>query len=129
MKLVVAGGRDRILNKLGVEALNAIRTGFKITEIVSGCADGVDAQARIFAQINELPYKGFQADWSLGPRAGPMRNLEMAKYADACVVFEGGRGTDNMYMHAVTQSLFVFDFRHKADLTEKMWDDGKQEKI
>jgi hypothetical protein len=39
----------------------------------------------------------FEADWNrLGKSAGPVRNMKMAIYADAIVLFPGGAGTADM---------------------------------
>lgn len=68
-------------------------------EIVHGCATGADAAARLYAMELGLPHKLFTADWKgKGKAAGPLRNAEMAEYAEAGVAFWDGksRGTANM---------------------------------
>lgn len=72
---------------------------FKITEVVSGGAEGVDQLGKDWAYKNGIPSKQFNAHWSENGRAaGPMRNREMAAYADALIaVWDGeSRGTKNM---------------------------------
>ena len=62
-----------------------------------------------------LLVKGFevkiiQADWQkYGKRAGPIRNKEMADYADTLIAFWDGqsRGTKNMIETARSQNLNV----------------------
>ncbi len=44
-----------------------------------------------------IPIKKFVPDWTkYGKVAGPIRNAEMAAYADAVILFPGGKGTTNM---------------------------------
>ena len=71
----------------------------KEIEIVSGGAKGADALGERYAEEHGLPCKVFPADWDkYGKAAGPIRNKQMAEYADACIVFWDGksRGTNNM---------------------------------
>lgn len=51
--------------------------------IVQGGALGADLQAKLFAQYYGIPCKQFDADWSLGRKAGPLRNREMARWCKA----------------------------------------------
>lgn len=40
------------------------------------------------AAVNDLPVKQFPADWKThGKAAGPIRNKQMAEYADAAIIF------------------------------------------
>lgn len=54
--------------------------------------------AEEYAFLHQIPFKLFQADWEkYGKAAGPMRNREMAKYANALLAFDKGtKGTQNM---------------------------------
>jgi hypothetical protein len=66
---------------------------------VSGGAEGVDTIAIEWAKANHLPVNVFPADWSKhGKSAGPIRNAEMAKYADAliCIRWDYSKGSKNM---------------------------------
>ncbi|CAK0743163.1 DUF2493 domain-containing protein [Azospirillaceae bacterium] len=109
MKLIIAGGRDYIFNEHDVKKLNAIPG---ITEVVSGGATGADACGEKWAAYRKLPVKRFPAEWDKhGRAAGPLRNKQMAEYADAVALFPGGRGTQNMHMNALRFKLRVFDFR------------------
>jgi len=59
-----------------------------------------------------LVVKIFKADWNRhGRAAGPIRNREMAAYADGVCLFKGGRGTASMYREAVKAGLVIYDFR------------------
>lgn len=49
-------------------------------EIVSGTARGADKFGENTAKTWGLPLKKFPADWSLGKKAGYLRNKQMAEY-------------------------------------------------
>ena len=109
MRTIVAGSR-------GVEdpalVLAAIQScGWTITEVVSGGARGVDSLGESLALQYGVPCKVFPANWSLhGKAAGPIRNEEMARYAQALVaVWDGqSRGTRDMINRAKSLGLFVY---------------------
>lgn len=98
MKLIIAGNRDRFPS---VDAIGrAVHSmGIEVTEVVNGGASGVDAQAWSWATLAGLPVKPFPADWGKhGKAAGPIRNRQMAEYADALLAIWDGQspGTRNM---------------------------------
>ena len=110
MKTIIAGGRDYFLTQDDIRFLLTL----PITEVVSGGANGADRGGEVFAQCNDIDMKRFPADWSAhGRAAGPIRNEEMAKYADAVVLFPGGKGTDNMAKVAKKHGLKIYDRRSK----------------
>ena len=95
MKVIIAGCRDFS----DYECVRAHIDPSKISEIVSGAAKGVDALGERFAFENAIPVKQFPADWNKhGKSAGPIRNRQMAQYADRLIAFWDGksRGTKNM---------------------------------
>lgn len=111
MKTIIAGPRgvDRI--PIVTEAIH--RCPWKITEVVSGGCRGVDRTAESVARRLELPVKVFEADWDRhGKAAGPIRNREMAEYADGLIALWNGisRGTKNMIETAERMGLRVFKY-------------------
>lgn len=96
MKLLICGCRD--LDKKTSEAAIRSFDMSRATEIVHGGARGVDAAAHdLFDGV--LPVRVFPPDWkAFGKAAGPIRNREMAAYADVMLaVWDGkSRGTKNM---------------------------------
>ena len=60
--------------------------------VISGGARGADSLAARFAYRYRLPFKVIQADWeTYGRKAGPMRNTEIVRQADALAAFWDGR--------------------------------------
>lgn len=107
MKLIVAGGRDYTLTKDDWQLLTQIGP----SEIVSGGAKGADAGGEEYAKYMGLPCKRFPADWKAhGKAAGPLRNRQMAEYADAVALFPGGRGTNSMRDEARRAGIKIFDY-------------------
>ena len=99
MKVIIAGSRN--LGSWSQVTAAIVTSGFEqeMSEIVSGGARGVDRMGEHFASLYKIPLKVFPADWNKnGKAAGPIRNAEMAKYADALIaVWDGeSRGTKNM---------------------------------
>lgn len=97
MKTIIAGTRT-FSNQMMFD--HAMRLhGAEITEVVCGCAPGADWLGKKWAMDNKIPVRNFRADWVMfGKRAGPIRNRQMADYADACLIFWDGKskGTQNM---------------------------------
>lgn len=98
MKVIIAGSRDFTNYQFLLDSIYKLDYS-EWTEIVSGGAKGADALGEQFAQTHNLSLKVFPADWNkLGNAAGPIRNKQMAEYADALVAFWDGKskGTKNM---------------------------------
>lgn len=97
MKVIIAGSRSVEDYSLVVQAMQ--RCGYDVTEVVSGCATGVDTLGERWARANNIPIKEMPANWNRDSKAaGPIRNREMAKYADAAVIVWDSKsaGTRNM---------------------------------
>lgn len=116
MKVIIAGSRS--ITAWG-PVLEAIMTApFKISEVVSGAAIGVDTTAILIAKHWDMPYTEFpvaKEDWDrLGRAAGPLRNEAMADYADALIAIWNGysTGTKNMieHMNRLGKPVFIFDY-------------------
>lgn len=110
MKVIVAGSRSIRDEELVREAI--YDSQFGITELVCGMAAGVDKLAYRWALSNKLPVRKFFPNWrKYGVAAGPLRNEQMAQYADALVaVWDGSsRGTKHMIasMKSLGKPVFV----------------------
>lgn len=112
MKTIIAGSRegptytDIVVATYGLE--------WKITEVVCGMAPGADLLGKLWAEKHGIPVKCFPADWSrYGKRAGPIRNVQMAEYADALIAIWDGKsnGTAHMIREARSRGMLVCIFR------------------
>lgn len=109
-KVIIAGGRDfkdyELLERICDHYLQ--NKGSDI-QIVSGKQKSVDSKTgeeygadflgEVYAEKRGFTVEPFPANWSKHNRAaGPIRNRDMAKYADALIAFHDGesRGTANM---------------------------------
>lgn len=98
IRLIIAEPRDYYDQEKVFCDIHTFQGKFGIDEIISGGASGVDKLAEEYAFLHQIPFKLFQADWEkYGKAAGPIRNREMAEYANALLAFDKGtKGTQNM---------------------------------
>lgn len=78
--------------------------------IVSGGAQGADSLGEDYARERGYSLKRYSAQWDkYGRAAGPIRNAEMARNADALILFWNGKssGSRNMKQEAEKQGLPV----------------------
>ena len=109
MKTIIAGSRSIFDYNLVCDIINKCPFKHQISEVVSGVCAGVDSLGERWAKENSLPIKQFPANWSLGKKAGPLRNKDMANYADALVLIWDGKskGTKHMIDIAEKNGLAV----------------------
>ncbi len=98
MKVIIAGSRSiglvkntwdyEYLCKLIDQAIT--ESGFTITEVISGNANGPDKAGEIWAVTNSIPCTIIKPDWSIGRHAGMLRNSKMVDRADAAIVLYDG---------------------------------------
>ena len=111
MRLVIAGGRNfRDYDRLASAVDGFIRELHTDKQIivVSGTADGADRLGEEYARNHGMRVEEFPAHWELfGRAAGPKRNMEMAQFTDAVIVFWDGKsaGTRNMIECAKAEGL------------------------
>ena len=116
-KLIIAGGRDIKITPSRIKSLiNAlICVEIRDLEIVhGGCPTGVDLAANYLKDLHwigsGLKTTIFKADWKkFGKSAGPIRNREMAKYADhLLLVWDGkSKGSASMLKMAEKEELGI----------------------
>lgn len=108
MRTIIAGSRH-ITDPAELEA--AMRDiDWHPSAIITGGARGADQLGNDWANANGLPLAIYYANWrECGRRAGPLRNEEMAKNADALVALWDGdsAGTQNMINAARAKGLRV----------------------
>lgn len=105
MKLIIAGSRDLYVHSIVIDhLLDQFRIGEgpnlpENFEIVSGGASGIDTVGEMFATETNTKLIKFSADWDKhGKAAGPIRNKQMAEYADALLLIWDGesKGSANI---------------------------------
>lgn len=103
MKVIIAGPRDHTQDQTIYFLLETQYEWRSITEVVSGRARGVDTAGEVWAGFRGIPVKPFPANWNAYPKgeqykAGPIRNKQMADYADSlCLLWDGtSRGSLSM---------------------------------
>jgi len=109
MRTIIAGDRNFQDYELMKEAIE--ESEFEITIVISGCARGADTLGEQWAEENDVPVLKFPANWdAYGRAAGPIRNGEMAKSAEALIAFLAphSKGTKNMIEQATKKGLKVF---------------------
>ena len=107
-KIIIAGTRTFNDYNLLESKLDFYLSKKSDIEIVSGTCYGKDLLGEQYAIKHNLPVKRFPADWNkYGRSAGPIRNAQMADYADACIVFWDGKskGTKSMINLAKQKDL------------------------
>jgi len=120
MKIIIAGSRTITDKNVVYSAFfyglaKFVEQGCKLPlhklEIVSGCARGVDEIGEKLAYFLNIGLSLFPANWNkYGKKAGYLRNIEMANYADALIaVWDGkSRGTKMMIDIAKKKGLKVY---------------------
>ena len=119
-KLIICGGRDYNLSDDDLKFLDGIHEDFPVIEVVSGGCAGADKGGERWARANGIAVKQFLPDWvAEGKKAGPLRNQEMAEYADGCIAFPGGNGTQDMLKRAREAGLHVWDLTYNESTQAK----------
>lgn len=113
MITIIAGPRTATDPDLVAQAVAA--SGFNITEVVSGRARGIDTFGEHWAEDHGIPVTPFEADWTkYGRSAGPIRNQQMAAYAEGLLAIWDGqsKGTKNMIetMKKLGKPVFIHYF-------------------
>lgn len=111
-KVIIAGSRHMPISDYWKINEAVRKSGFVVQEVVCGMARGADQLGGKWAWERKIPVKTFPARWEeLGKAAGPIRNAEMAQYADAAIIFlwEGSRGSADMErkMRALKKPVFT----------------------
>lgn len=108
-RVVIAGSRNfkdyALFSSVVDKCLSRIRNEYDII-ILSGHCSGADMMAERYAKENGYGLEVFPADWSLGRKAGPLRNKQMVDIADYAIAFpSGGRGTQSLINFAQQKGI------------------------
>lgn len=128
MKIIIAGSRSITDFNVVSYLINASNIFFHLTELVSGTASGVDQLGERWAKQFGFRIKRFPADWSKGRSAGYTRNVEMANYADACLVLWDGKSKGSQHMVDITREkgmpTCLYELNPSLDIyVRKSWND------
>lgn len=99
MKVIIAGSRTFQDYPMLCKYCDWLLKEYKDIEIVSGGSKGADSLAEVYAKERNYKLTTFLPNWNEnGKSAGPLRNLEMAKYSEMLIAFWDGesKGTKNM---------------------------------
>ena len=125
-KVIIAGSREyddyHHLSTACDFLLSDVSPDLRI-EIVSGAARGADTLGELYAKERGYLLTRFPADWdTYGRSAGPLRNREMAEYADALIAFPIGKspGTRDMIRQARQLDLHVDYANHNSPALKGM---------
>ncbi|HHQ2481047.1 TPA: DUF2493 domain-containing protein [Bacillus cereus] len=116
MKVIVAGSRKFNDYKKLCETLNRLLCRYNLSEveIVSGGANGADKLGERYAKDKGCLLKVYPAEWDVyGKSAGYRRNVQMAEYANSCVVFWDGKSKGTKHMIDIAE-------KHKLNLRKVM---------
>jgi len=98
-KVIIAGSRDFDDYNLLRNTMDKLLVNKTQVTIISGTARGADRLGEQYAQERGYNLLRFPADWDkYGKKAGYIRNKEMARAADACVVFWNGQSKGSKHM-------------------------------
>lgn len=104
MKVAIIGSRSINDYQWLLDAVD--QSGYRITEVVSGGAVGVDRLASRFAEETNLPFKLFPPDYEAHGKAAPhVRNSEIAKYCDSMIAVWDGQSAGSKSMMSKVTSL------------------------
>lgn len=123
MKLIIAGSRtitDGFVFTKGLDAFWALASSVVVSEVVCGMAGGVDEMAFEWATARRIPVKKFHPSWStFGLAAGPIRNRQMAEYADALLLIWDGKSKGSASMKREAERVGIPVFEHIVHAEEE----------
>jgi hypothetical protein len=108
MIVLVCGDREwtdrtALVAALDEEMRNVVEVDAECFVLIEGCARGADAMAEDWAALRGVPNVHFPADWSFGPKGGPLRNIAMLKGGpDKVIAFHENLSESKGTRHMVT---------------------------
>ena len=124
MRTIIAGSRN-IPSDVAIKLVEKCieLSEFKLTEIISGGARGIDSAAEKYWRQKfsnkepEYSLRIMPANWDkYGKSAGQIRNIHMAAEADALIAIWDGEspGTQNMIKIATRKQMPIFIYYYKS---------------
>ena len=111
MKVIIAGSRHFHCMQTLEDAIED--SGFDITEVLSGAADGVDKLGEKWAEAHDIPVERHPAFWRMGRKAGAIRNEVMAQAGEGLLALpcQCSTGTLDMIERAHNHKLTVHVYK------------------
>ncbi len=120
MKVIIAGSRSITDYDFVCRVIE--ESCFKITEVISGTARGVDQLGERWAKENGIPVAKFPADWDKnGKAAGYIRNTDMGSYGDGLIAVWDGKSKGTGHMVDIMGKLGKEIFVRKPNKWEREW--------
>lgn len=117
MRTIIAGSRTVLPDLAEILVRKALaECPWQITSVLHGAAKGIDTAAGIVC-AKSWPVTAYPANWDqYGRSAGPRRNRDMARNADAILAIWDGKspGTGNMIKTAEELGLLVHVYLRTA---------------
>lgn len=118
IRVIIAGSRDFNDYEILKEEVGTFLLHLTVTEkltvddeiiIVSGGAKGADKLGERYAKEHGYHCEIYIPNWSIGKQAGILRNIDMAKVSQACIVFNlnNSKGSAHMSDYASKQGLIT----------------------
>lgn len=111
MRVIIAGSRNIYPATTWIDRI-VVESGFIPTLVLCGCSKGVDQSGLKWAEWKDIPVQKYPAHWkTFGVTAGPRRNDQMAKEAEALILLWNGmsRGSANMKRIAEARGLKIYE--------------------
>lgn len=125
-KVIIAGGRHYQMTESDFAWLSSLHKEHTFTHLICGMCSGADKGGFRWANANGLDVVPMPARWHdlshpktvrrvrpdgtvYNAAAGPIRNEEMAKIAQSCILFPGGDGTAGMRQLAIQYGIRLFE--------------------
>ena len=109
MRTIIAGSRN--FNNYVIAKSILDRCLWKPSKILSGGCKGADLLGERWAIENNIPVEVYPFKKEMGKLGGPLRNIEMAQNADACILFilkdAESKGSHNMLQNAIKNKLHL----------------------
>lgn len=114
MKLIIVGSRTIVIEHELMECLMSymLPSIKNVVEIVSGGAQGIDKIGEDIGFGLKKTVTVFGANWNIhGKAAGPIRNKQMAGYADALLLIWDGesKGSANMKKNMLNLNKHIYE--------------------
>lgn len=108
-RVLVCGSRHYTDRARVYKVLDAAIERLDLGFLIQGGATGADAIAKEWAEDRNILNVQYDADWSVGPSGGPIRNARMLAEGkpDIVLAFPGNTGTGNMIRQAIEAGVRV----------------------